>query len=139
MAEVVPPPGRATLLPMPSAAPCQPVAAPVVAQKQTVETPAVAGSEDVDGEVVAATVLENDQVAAEMNKLIVELQTQLRCVGTSAFLIFALRYRLHVCVWYGTRCEDLLSFYAPWASDAFFTTRYSKRFAAGTAVMEAWT
>ena len=44
---------------MPSAAPCQPVAAPVVAQKQTVETPAVAGSEDVDDEVVAATVLEN--------------------------------------------------------------------------------
>jgi len=91
---------------MPSAAPCQPVAAPVVAQNQTVETPAVAGSEDVDDEVVAATVLENAKVAAEMNKLIMELQTQRKYVGTSAFLIFALRYRLRVImcmVWYALR------------------------------------
>ena len=117
MAEVVPPPGRATLLPMPSATPCQPVAAPVVAQKQTVETPAVAGSEDVDDEVVAATVLENAEVAAEMNKFIKELQAPCKYVGISAFLIFVLRYRLRVCVWYGTRCEDLLSAYAPWPSD----------------------
>ena len=97
------------MLPMPSAAPCPPVAAPVALQKQTIETPAVAGSEDVDDEVVAFPVLENAKVAAEMNKLIIELQTQRNYVGVSAFLIFALRYRLRVCVWYGARCADLLS------------------------------
>ena len=58
---------------MPSAAPCAPGAAPVALQKQT---PAVAGSEDVDDEVVAVPELEDAKVAADMNALIVGLQTQ---------------------------------------------------------------
>ena len=36
----------------------------------------------------------------------------------SAFLIFDVSYRLRICVWYGTRCEDLLSAHAPCAGDA---------------------
>ena len=92
------------MLPMPSAAPCPPVAAPVAVQKQTIETPAVAGSEDVDDEVVAVIVLETAKVAAERNKLIIGLQTQRNYIGVSAFLIFALRFRLRVCmVWYALR------------------------------------
>ena len=96
------------MLPMPSAAPCPPAAAPVALQKQTIETPAVAGSEDAADEVVAFLVLENAKVAAEMNELIVELQTQRNYVGASAFLIFALMYRVRVRVWHGTQCEDIV-------------------------------
>ena len=56
------------MLPMRSAEPCAPVAAPVALQKQT---PVVAGSEDADDEVVAVPELEDAKVAAEMNALIV--------------------------------------------------------------------
>ena len=52
-----------------------------------------------------------------MNELIVGLQIQHNYVGVSACLVFVLMYHLRVCVWYGTRCEDFLSAYAPWASD----------------------
>ena len=116
--EVVPPPERATLLPITSAAPCPPVAAPVVPQTTLIKPPAVAGPEDVDDEAVGASGLYDAKVAEEMNKFLVGLQAERHYVGISAFLIFALRYRLRVRVWYGTRCEDLLSVYAPWASDA---------------------
>ena len=108
LAEVAPPPERATLLPIPSAAPCPPVAASAVPQKQTVETLAVAGPENIDDEAVAVSGLEDTVVAAEMNKFVVELQKDRSYVGISAFLIFALNYRVRVCVWYGTRSEDIV-------------------------------
>ena len=101
---------------MPSAAPCPSVAG--VPQKQVVKPPAVAGIEDVDDEAVAVSGLENAKVAAGMNKFLLDLQTERKYVGISAFLLFALRYRLRVCVWYDLSNEDLLSKYAPWASDA---------------------
>ena len=101
---------------MPSAAPCPPVAA--LPQKQVVKAPAVAGPEYVEDKAEAVSGLENAKVAAEMNKLLLELQTERSYVGTSAFLIVALRYSVRVCVWYGTRSEDLLSVFAPRASDA---------------------
>ena len=121
--EGVLPPQRATLLPLPSAAPCPPSAAPcppaaAVPQQQVDKPSAVAGLEDVLDEIVAVGELTNERVAAEMNKFIVELGTERTYVGVSAFLIFALRYRMRVCAWYGTRSEDLLSKYAPWASDS---------------------
>jgi len=103
---------------MTSAAPCPPVAAPVVPQTTLINPPAVAGPGDVDDEAVGVSGLYNAKVAEEMNKFLVGLQAERHYVGISAFLIFALRYRLRVRVWYGTRCEDLLSVYAPWASDA---------------------
>ena len=81
---------------MPSAAPCPSVAG--VPQKQVVKPPAVAGIEDVDDEAVAVSGLENAKVAAEMNKFLLDLQTERKYVGISAFLLFALRYRLRVCV-----------------------------------------
>ena len=36
-------------------------------------------------------------------------------VGVFAFLVFALRRRVRVFVWYGTRREDIVERYAPWA------------------------
>ena len=87
-------------------------------QKTLIEPPAVAGPDDADDEAVVVSGLHNAKVAEEMNRFLVELQGERRYVGISAFLIFALRFRLRVRAWYGTRCEDLLSVYAPWANDA---------------------
>ncbi len=115
----VPPPTRATLLPIPSAKPC-PLGEPGEASaKYTFKTPAVAGQEDQDGEaVLVVSELSDPAVAGQMNKLIVDLASKQSYVGVSAFLIFALRYRLRVKVWYALECEDLLSSYAPWANTA---------------------
>ena len=86
-------------------------------QKQQLQVPVVTGAVHADDEVVAVTALENAQVAKEMNAFLVGLQAQRSYVGVSAFLIFALRYRVRVRVWYGTQCEDLVEAYAPWAKD----------------------
>ena len=91
-------------------------------QKQVVKPPAVAGIEEVDDETVAVSGLENAKVAEGMNTFLLDLQRERSYVGTSAFLIFALRYRLRVCVWYDALTEDLLSVYAPWATDAINET-----------------
>ena len=95
-AEAVPPPERATLFPVPIVAPCPPDAAPAVPQKQQLQVPVVTGAVHADDEVVAVTALENAQVATEMNKFLVELQEPRSYVGVSAFLIFALMYRVRV-------------------------------------------
>ena len=87
-------------------------------QKLVVKPPAVAEIADVDDEAVADSGLGDAKVAEGMNTFLLDLQRERSYVGTSAFLIFALRYRLRVCVWYDVRNEDLLSVYAPWASDA---------------------
>ena len=110
--QVVPPPERATLVPMPCGAPCAPVPA------QTFQTPEVTGAAKSDDDAVVCTELTNAQVAAQMNAFLEKLQKGRTYVGVSAFLIFALRYSLRVSAWYGTNREDLLSKYAPWASDA---------------------
>ena len=86
-------------------------------QKQQLQVPVVTGAVHADDEVVAVTALENAQVATEMNKLLVELQAPRSYVGVSAFLIFALMYRVRVRVWHGTQCEDIVETYAPWAKD----------------------
>ena len=71
----------------------------------------MAGIEDVDDEALAVRGLENAKVAEGMNKFLLDLQRERSYVGTSAFLIFALRYRLRVRVWYvricamGERCH----------------------------------
>ena len=57
------------------------------------------------------------EVAEGMNKFIQELAQPRAYVGTSAFLIFALKYRMRVIVWYGLRSEDLLAVYAPGTLD----------------------
>ena len=80
--------------------------------------PAVAGAEDHADEVLAVGELYDERVAAEMNKFVLELLKQCAYVGTSAFLVFALKYRVRVRVWYGSRCEELLAVYAPWALGA---------------------
>ena len=86
--------------------------------KAIVEPPAVAGAEDHGDDVLAVGDLYNESVAKDMNKLILELTKARAYVGTSAFLIFALKYRLRVRVWYGQRCEDLLAVHASWANNA---------------------
>ena len=85
--------------------------------------PAVAGAEDHGGEVVAVGDLFNESVAKDINAFLLDLTGEgrtgeSRYVGASAFLIFALKYRLRVRVWYGLRCEDLLAVHAPWANTA---------------------
>ena len=53
-----------------------------------------------------------------MNKFIVGLSTDRWFVGISAFLLFALRYRLRVHVWFDKMCDDLLAQFAPWATES---------------------
>ena len=86
--------------------------------KAIVKPPAVAGAEDHRDEVLAVGELYSESVAEYMNTLILDLTKPRACVGTSAFLIFALKYRLRVRVWYGLRCEDLLARHAPWVNNA---------------------
>ena len=67
-------------------------------QKLVVKPPAVAEIADVDDEAVADSGLGDAKVAEGMNTFLLDLQRERSYVGTSAFLIFALRYRLRVCV-----------------------------------------
>ena len=86
--------------------------------KAIVEPPAVAGTEDHGDEVLAVGELYDESVAEDMNTLIRDLVKSRAYVGMSAFLLFALKYRLRVRVWYSLRCEDLLAAHAPWANNA---------------------
>ena len=116
--EVVPPPERAALLPVPIDKPCPPVEASSVPPKTIVKLPAVAGAEDDGDEALPVGELYSESVAQGMNTVIVDLAKAGAYVGTSAFLIFALKYRVRVRVWYDQRCEDLLAVHAPWATNA---------------------
>ena len=78
-----------------------------------VKPPAVAGAEDHAVEVLVVGDIYNECVAADMNKLILELVRPRAYVGISAFLVFALKCRVCLRVWYGLRCEELLAVYAP--------------------------
>ena len=121
LTEDAPPPERAALPSISSAAPLPPVVAPVVAPvvsaKEVVQKSAVVEPDDLD-EAVVVHDLTNAEVAREMNAFLLELQADRKYVGLAVFVIFALRYRLRVQVWYGSRCEDVLAAYAPWANDA---------------------
>ena len=86
--------------------------------KSKVKPPAVAGAEYHEHEALAVGDLYDESVAEEMNAFIVDLVTSRKEVGTSAFLIFALRYRVRVRVLYGINEEDLLAAHAPWANTA---------------------
>ena len=134
----VPPPKRATLLPVPSATPCTPGKAEEAPAKAICKAPAVAGQDSSDDEAVVAAGLTNAEVAKQTNKLIVGLATDRRHVGISAFLLFALRYRLRVHVWFDTRCDDLLAQFAPWATESItdcpLFQAISCRFAQGTSL-----
>lgn len=55
-------------------------------------------------------------VACDMRSLITQLARVRTTVGVSAFLLLALHMRVRVYIWYGTRREDILALYAPWAS-----------------------
>ena len=68
----------------------------------------MAGPEDANEEIEVVGELTNKTVAAEMNKFLVELGSERAYVGVSAFLIFALKYRLRVRVWYDKRSEDFV-------------------------------
>ena len=81
------------------------------------DPPAVAGTEDHGDETLVVGELYNESVAEDMNKFIKELAEVGADVGISAFLIFALKYRKHVRVWYDLRHGDLLHVYVPWAVD----------------------
>ena len=88
-----------------------------MAPKAIVKQPAVAGAEDHGGKMLEVGELYSAEVAEGMNKFIQELAQPRAYVGTSAFLIFALKYRMRVIVWYGLRSEDLLAVYAPGTLD----------------------
>ena len=122
---------------MPIVAPCPPVA--VVPQKQVVKPPAVAGPQDVEDDVAVVSGLENAEVAAQMNKFLLGLQTERAYVGTSAFLIFALRYRMRVCVCSMVRERKT---YCPsmhrGPARLLLTKRYARLSAASSAVFGAW-
>ena len=86
------------------------------------ELPAVAGAEDDGEEPLPVGELYTESVAKEMNTFIIELTKPSAYVGTSAFLILALKYRVRVRVWYGKRCQEfLLAVHAPWANNAIST------------------
>ena len=55
-------------------------------------------------------------VASDMRSLIAQLSRERETVGVSGFLLLALHMRVRVYIWYGTRREDILARYAPWAS-----------------------
>ena len=59
--------------------------------KAIVELPAVAGAEDDGDEALPVGELYSESVAQDMNTLIVDLAKAGAYVGTSAFLIFALK------------------------------------------------
>ena len=128
-AEVVAPPERAALSFIPCAAPRPPEAAAAVAPAKVppLKPPAVAGSDvhvrnvaDVDpvDNLVAASGLYNHRVAAELNTFALAMEEPRGYIGIAMFVIFALRYRVRVFLWFGDTCEDALLQYAPWANDA---------------------
>ena len=111
----VPPPVRATLMPLQSPPPCPPAETSPLLAKAIVEPLAVAGAESDDDETMLGDIV-NAKVAVEMNKFITEFTKGGKSVGIAAFLIFALKYRKRVRIWYGLQCQDLLDAYIPWAA-----------------------
>ena len=64
--------------------------------------------------------LMSPKLAGEIILLSEEIGKARAYVGVFAFLLFALRRRVRVFVWYGTRREDIVARYAAWASESIF-------------------
>ena len=72
--------------------------------------------------MLSDTGLTNPVVATNMAKFLDSMQTTATYIGIGAFVLFALRYRLRVHVWFQGECRDLVNEFAPWAND-FITHR----------------
>ena len=113
---------------IPCAAPAAATAAAEAAVAPTealpLKRPAVAGLDDdaIDADaidsLVAGSGLYDERVAAEINKFVCSMEAARAYIGISMFVIFALRYRVRVFLWFGDLCEDALLKYAPWANHA---------------------
>ena len=119
----IPPPGRATLLPIPSVVPCE-LRTPEEAPATVICTkPAVVGQESSDEEaIIVDGELTNPEVAAGMNKFLLSMQGDGQYVGIAAFVVFALKYRVRVHAWFDLLIKDLVALFAPWAT-SFVTDR----------------
>ena len=69
-----------------------------------------------DEDPVDVGCIADPQVARDMRNFSAQLIRVRSPVGVSASLLLALHMRVRVYIWYGTRCEDILALYAPWAS-----------------------
>ena len=69
-----------------------------------------------DEDPVNVGCIADPHVACDMRSLITQLARVRTTVGVSASLLLALHMRVRVYIWYGTRREDILALYAPWAS-----------------------
>jgi len=118
LAQDVQPPSRGTLLPIPSAVPCPLRETTEPPAEATCKEPTVVGPENSDDEdILLVSELASPAVAEQMNTYLLLLQTDSEYVGISAFMIFALRYRLRVHAWFDMECRDLVAHYAPWATE----------------------
>ena len=108
------PPGRVALLPIPGVVPCDlRVIVPAVSKKN-----AVVGIESSDDEPMFLDAgLTNPVVAADMATFLDSMQGDGEYVGIAAFVVFALRYRLRVHVWFQDVCRGVVNEFAPWAND----------------------
>ena len=119
LAQDVPPPSRGTLLPIPSAVPCLLRETTETPAEATCKEPTVVGPDKSDDEdILLVAELASPAVAEQMNTFLLLLQTDSKYVGISAFMIFALRYRLRVHAWFDLECRDLVAHFAPWATES---------------------
>ena len=91
--------------------------------------PAVVGQGSSDDEpILLGTGLTNPAVATELGKFLLSMQGDCQYVGIAAFVLFALRYRLRVGVWFGDERKDLVNEFAPWANEFITDPRFSMLF-----------
>ena len=77
----------------------------------------MADHDTTDDEAVAVPGgLTNTEVAAKVKRYVWELVQPSCCIGISAFVLFALRYRKRVTIWFDLEETDLLAAHAPWAT-----------------------
>ena len=116
------PPRRAALLVGHAAPPCPPLLGQTKAVEQkeamVMACPAVEPAEDAEGgQDVHIGELVNERLSIEIHAFIDEMSTPNRYIGIASFLLFALRYKLRVRVWFWMESEDVVEKYAPWATD----------------------
>ena len=108
------PPRRDTLLPL---AACSPLKPKEASAEATPKNSAVAEHDSSDGDVVAVPgCLHNAEVAEQLNKFLCKFTQDRQYIGISAFVLFALRYRKRVQIWFDMKKSDVLAMLAPWAT-----------------------
>ena len=113
----LPPPARATLMPVVCTPACPPCPAPLPQHTEASGKLAPQHDASDDGEIPVVAELTNAVVAGQLSAFIDWMKTPRNKVGIAAFLLFSFVYRRRVAIWFHTKRHDIVDDYAPWANE----------------------